>query len=86
MKLSEAFSSMPLKGDTWWEFKGGPLDNQGWWIDLDIAPSQLIADGHCYNRVVRTLREITGEDTREKYLNDPDEPFDFDYIYAGKQT
>jgi hypothetical protein len=74
---------MPTKGNCLFEFKGGPLDKQGWLIDSDVCPSWIIADGHRYERAVLTFREAVG-DTGDKYINAPDEPFEFEYRYKGK--
>ena len=57
------------EGDTLFVFNGGPLDKQGWLIDSENAPSQIVADGHRYDLVIHTFE---------------DEPFDFDYVYMGK--
>jgi len=72
---------LPAKGDTLWEFKGGPWDKMGLSCDMDLAPTQITLDGHVYSRRVVTAKEM-GLDP-EKYVNDPHDLITTDYVYKG---
>lgn len=74
---------VPAFGSDLFDFRGGPLDKSGWYLDADIAPKTILVDGHLYERDIQTFQEVCGDS--DDYMNDPEELLVTCYRYRGKQ-